>query len=189
LSLERVPSLLATSVEPGILYGFTNLWSGEIHLHVNDVSSRFSLEAIGFEQRFFLYDGSAQEHATPFNAGALMEFEKGIGGNPDRLDVRGMISGEFQPFEAALNLGYSRSLSTGETPSLEYAVGAKYAFLPSLSLGVELTGDLRHPSNSSLTPGLYVGLGGGVQARLGASFAQTARTTQTTVRLSFVSEF
>lgn len=182
------------SLEPGILYGISDRWSAEIHAHVGELNESPHFASIGFEQRFFLWNGQRGggigSNALPVDIGLLVEYEKGLGHDShDAIEFRGLISHINTNFGASLNLIAARSLEAGSELEYRYAVGVRSAVTGRLSAGLEMIGNLQELTESSVTPGLYLQMSHAVQLRVGSSIDLSPRAEGLTMRASLVFEF
>lgn len=178
------------NLEPGILYGITHSWSSELHLHLGELTDHPTLESLGFEQRVALWHEDDEENSFwfPFEVGALVEFEKSLVLNTeDKIEFRGLLFRSTEMLDLALNVIVIQPIEQVQT-TLAYAIGAKHTVGSKVSIGLEMTGNLRNLTQSSLTPGISLHITNELDARMGTSFDFGPGPQLLLVRMSLLME-
>lgn len=193
LSVDYTKSLSAFSLEPGLLYGVTQYWSAEAHVHLEQSSHSLGLESIGIEQRFLLWDwaeiGAAATQRTRTALGLLFEVEKGlIHHAEDEIELRGILSHTRGDFELSLNLIGQQTLRRHHSLDLAYAAGLRLRILGILSSGIEVRGNLRKVGETIVTPGIFAEISPQLNVHLGSSIDLKPGGNGTVVRASLLYE-
>ena len=164
---------------PGLLYGLTDRWSAEFHLHHILVDGDSHMESLGFETRFRIlgpgdvHPESGEHHhdeadAPPLSLAALLEYSKGLGAS-DNIEARVIAGRDLGPLSLVVNLIAERRMEAGEHVEFGYAAGVKANLTTFLAAGLEFDSRAGHDRASRLTPGLYASLSHAIDVRFGAT--------------------
>lgn len=130
---------------PGILYGISNSFAFEAHPHfAKEENEDFSYESIGFRLRYNL-----SKLSDRFNIGLASEYEIASKSEQENLlDLRLIVTGEFDKFKFALNGGFEIKDETAFVFRL--GIGSKIS--DEHSFAIELLSKIGDESNRDIIP-------------------------------------
>jgi hypothetical protein len=167
---------------PGLLYGLTERWSTEVHLHSTLAERTLHTEAVGIETRMQILgaehhqqerdDHNHLENKPGFSLATSLEYSRRIDGSENSLEARFIAGTDLGPLSVVLNMITERNLNDGEGWRLLYAAGLKLNVTATVGAGLEFSSGMEHDrEHAQLTPGIYTAFSDAIDFRLGISLA------------------
>lgn len=158
------------SFEPAVLYGLSDNWAAEVHLHQSLAEGTYETESLAFETSYhFLTENSHHGPASTFSLAAMLEYNHQLSEGDDRIEARMILAKTIWGYSITGNIITSVAIG-GEQNKLDFdgILGLRRNFSDRFGATLEFS---EIPTHLSVTPGISIKLPDDLDILMGATIA------------------